>query len=65
MELEFTGFGVIQIAAAVFGGNMLTLWLIKGFKSIDETPGSRSLRGFAGALIPMFFFLAALIGSTN
>lgn len=65
MELEFTPFGVVQIAVAVFGGNMLTLWLIKGFKSIDETPGSRSLRGFAGALIPLFFCVAALIGSSN
>ena len=62
---ELSAFAVVQVAAAVFCGNLLTLWLIKGFKSIDETPGSTRLRGFAGALVPLLFILAALIGSTN
>lgn len=62
--MDFSAFGVVQIAAAVLAGNALTLVLVKGFQILEKDEPQSWYKYMAYA-VPSFFVLVAIIGSTS
>jgi ABC-type multidrug transport system permease subunit len=59
-----TAFGLVQVAAAVFLGNLLTLVVVKGFQALERDEPKGFFKWMAYA-VPGLFALAALIGSAH
>jgi ABC-type multidrug transport system permease subunit len=62
--MEFSAFGLVQVAAAVFLGNLLTLVVVKGFQALERDEPKGFFKWMAYA-VPGLFALAALIGSAR
>jgi hypothetical protein len=61
-------FTLVQIAAAVFGGNLLTLMLVKGYQIIERDErerGEATWWRYFVPVVPLALFALVVIGSTS